>query len=153
MAVRNTEIIEILLAYGADINAQDHYGFTALHKACIQSNIRAVTLLLNRGASVSAVTHAGFTPLLLALSVPTPSLYVEEIAQLLIAAGADLDMTDHEGMTALLYAIKNGFFYTALQLITHGADVNKRATDGSTALLRAVLWLMLKIMKVAQRSH
>ena len=43
----NTEVIQLMLNYGADLNACDANRSTALHKAVEYQNIEAVRLLLN----------------------------------------------------------------------------------------------------------
>jgi len=52
----------------------------------------------------------------------------------LLHAGADVNIRDSEGMTALMVASKNGHSAIVEQLINAGADVNAKADDGWTAI-------------------
>ena len=55
---RNTEIIHMLIDYGADVNATDECGFTPLYLAYQLSHMAIVDLLLLGGANVNA--HNGY---------------------------------------------------------------------------------------------
>ena len=64
----NDEAIESVLKNGADINAQDIYGFTALHHLAAQGRLKALKLLLSYGANaklktkdIRQATYTGFT--------------------------------------------------------------------------------------------
>jgi ankyrin repeat protein len=59
----------MLLELGADINAVDDNGETAMHGAAYQSRSKLVELLVERGADVDTwnrKNNAGWTPLLIA---------------------------------------------------------------------------------------
>jgi hypothetical protein len=58
----------VLLAKGADVNAQDKYGWTPLHVAAFYGAERVVDLLLAEGADPLKVTRGGDTAYLIALS-------------------------------------------------------------------------------------
>ena len=56
------------------------------------------------------------------------------IVQCLVEHGAKVDMTDHEGVTALCLAASSGNVGAVEYLIDHGAELNKTANDGNTPL-------------------
>jgi ankyrin repeat protein len=57
------DIISLLLASGASIDARDHYGSTALHVACQFNKTAAVHILLEHGADDTVQDNFGATPL------------------------------------------------------------------------------------------
>jgi hypothetical protein len=59
--------LKALLYWGADVNAQDHKGNTALHYAMEQENLDAVLLLINAGADSNIQNNVGDTPLMLVI--------------------------------------------------------------------------------------
>lgn len=90
--------VDLLLDAGADINAQDEVGRSALMEACIAFKRDTINKLLDRNADVNLFDNNGCTALMRAAYGGYPSL-VEK----LIVYGADKDMTDKQGHTALDY--------------------------------------------------
>jgi hypothetical protein len=60
--IADLEIIEILLNYHADVNAQDEYGMTPLHLAVRSHNLAVIGLLLEMGANPTILSNEGDTP-------------------------------------------------------------------------------------------
>jgi hypothetical protein len=58
-----TEIIELLIQKGADVNAKNRNGTTPLHGAVFLGQTEAVELLIQKGADANARTNEGATPL------------------------------------------------------------------------------------------
>jgi ankyrin repeat protein len=65
-ASRALGIVRMLLEHGADVNAQQHGGWTALHAAAKHGDLRLVELLLSRGADSALASADGRTALDLA---------------------------------------------------------------------------------------
>lgn len=91
-------MIAFLLERGADINAVDHNGETAVHGAAYQSWADLLRLLVERGANIDVwnrENRAGWTPLVIALGYrpgnfrPSPKT-IELIEEVMIAARATL---------------------------------------------------------------
>jgi len=57
------EIVELLIANGADVNAKAKSGWTPLHHAAIFGRKEAVELLIEKGVDVNAENDDGVTPL------------------------------------------------------------------------------------------
>jgi len=56
------DIVELLIAKGANVNAKDNFDWTPLHSA-VYGNKDIVELLITEGANVNARTRASRTPL------------------------------------------------------------------------------------------
>ena len=91
----NPKVVELLLDYGADIEALDQDGMTPLLKATGYLNLKAVSYLLERGANVNAKDKRGRRPLHLCVRTSLQEWDMAgEVAQLLIDAGADPNVLD-----------------------------------------------------------
>ena len=93
-------IAELLIGRGADVMARNAGGFTSLHAAAYSGSEAIARLLLEHGAVLEDKANiSGATPLLLAAE----ENHVE-VAELLIARGADLSIPDRDGFTPLSQA-------------------------------------------------
>ena len=57
--INEPEIVDLLVMYGANVNAQDAEGFTPLHMAAIHGNLKIVKKLVDLEADVNIVTTDG----------------------------------------------------------------------------------------------
>jgi hypothetical protein len=78
-----TDMISLLISEGADVNAQDHFGMTALIQAVMGNQVESVRMLLKHGARTAYKDNNGET----ALSFARKN-HDTEIVRLLTAAGA-----------------------------------------------------------------
>jgi TonB family protein len=92
---------ELLAAPGADVDAADEAGWTALMYAAEAGHDEVVEALLEAGAKPNLQNQAGETALHLAARHGRTAS-----ADLLLKAGADLGLRDAEGRTALYRAIE-----------------------------------------------
>ena len=133
-AASNGDLASIrdLLARGADIDARDDYGWTALMVASESGEVAAVELLLDRGADIDARDDYGGTALMEA------SAYGGVAAvELLLDRGADIEAREDGGWTALMMASEKGQVETAELLLNRGADIEARKDSGWTVLMSA----------------
>ncbi|MDR3200076.1 MAG: ankyrin repeat domain-containing protein [Spirochaetales bacterium] len=87
-----------------NVDERDSYGGTALHGAMFIKNAEIVKLLIQHGYDVNAIgPRNGYTPLHDAIWANYP-----EGAKLLIVAGADAAIKNHDGLTPLELARKDG---------------------------------------------
>ncbi|MDI6449621.1 ankyrin repeat domain-containing protein [Anaerobaca lacustris] len=123
------EVIDILLAAGADPRLSADSGRTVLHGAASEGLTKLASLLLAHGADVNAQTAGGSTPLHSA--VWENHL---ETATLLLDHGADINRADQVGDTPLHVAAVNG--YAALFDLLRDRQANLHARDdlGQTPL-------------------
>jgi len=121
-----TEIVQLLVAKGANVNHHNKYGFTALHAAASNNHADVVKLLLEKGAQVDAQDELGQTPLYFAAERGHL-----EIVRLLVTKGADVNKLAKKGWTPLYAATSGNFVEIVKLLIEHGAQVNIKAGDGT----------------------
>ncbi|KAL8906113.1 MAG: hypothetical protein Q9171_006404 [Xanthocarpia ochracea] len=127
-----TEMVDMLLKYGADINSEDKYGETALHMALRSSKIDTVNLLLARGAATNSTGWLGTTPLHYAADGGN-----EDCLLAVLRSGADVNQQDVVEATALHVASENGNLAGVKVLLAHGA--NREALYlGKTPLISAI---------------
>ncbi len=91
LAVPFSDIVLLLLGFGADVNTADMFGRTPLHAALPYPE--TVAILLNSGADITAEDFLGDTPLERTLRYGTRSRNLEVI-RLLLAAGAGAPRTN-----------------------------------------------------------
>ena len=114
------DIIKYLLAKGANVNAHNGDGQTALMQAVVRGFDDVVELLITGGADVKARDSRGMTAFVFAAD--SAAL---EIADVLIKHGADPDAVDSSGITALMTAADQGNEEVVRYLVKAGAKVNK----------------------------
>src|ERR1017187_725486 len=131
-----TDIADLLLAKGANVDARDKSGATPLHQAALKGNLAFATLLLQHGADVNARDRDGATPLHnAALNGGS------ELAALLLDKGANVDAREagdaESGATPLYLAAAWGRTAMVELLAARGADVNARTKAGVGPLAAA----------------
>ncbi len=126
--------VSALLATGADVNAPQPDGATALHWAVHRQDVETARALIRAGADVGAANDLGVTPLLMACRRGQGGL-----AARLLEAGADPNAALPSGETPLMAAARAGSRAAVEALLERGAGVNAaEATRGQTALMWAV---------------
>jgi ankyrin repeat protein len=121
--------IAVLLKNGADLNATQADGMTALHWAVYHDDSSLATLVIKAGANAKAANRYGVTPLSVACTNGNA-----EIVSLLLDAGADANTTLRGGETVLMTAARTGKPGPVKALLARGAEVNARDRKGLTAL-------------------
>ena len=130
----DTVVIQQLLAEGADIEARDAQGRTALLRATRANKIEAATLLIEAGADVNAKDNIEDSPYLYA-----GAQGFNDILLLTLAHGADLQSTNRYGGTALIPAAEKGHPETVKILLDAGVAVDHVNRFGLTELLESIV--------------
>ncbi|RDW85418.1 hypothetical protein BP5796_03743 [Coleophoma crateriformis] len=130
----HSEIVDMLIQSGADIEAKDMDGQTSLHIASGSANNRVVEVLLRNGANIEAKEPGqSRTPLHCAAEYGNAA-----VVSLLISKGAIVDVPEYKsGKTALHLASENGHDAVVDLLIRTGADVSAKQypkIEGKTPL-------------------
>ncbi len=134
---------------GADVNAPEGDGATALHWAVHRDSPELVTLLLDAGASARAANDLGVTPLHLAAANGNTTTI-----KLLIDRQADANAATQAGVTPLMEAARSGSVDAVRLLLANGAQVNVReSTRGQTPLMWAVSRGHADVVKVLLENH
>ena len=166
-ALADLTLINRLLAAGANVHAADAGGLTPLHLAARLARPEPLEALLRAGAKPDARDRTGKTPLdaaaelnlveniqRLTAAAPTGSAMARELAtaaffsaatrgnlpQLTnwLAQGADANMRDPQGRTALRLAADAGHLGLLPVLHQAGADLNLADTNGVTPLMSSI---------------
>lgn len=142
---KNIEIVELLLAKGAQVDEEGEAGQTPLMAAACGGTKEIVALLLEKGADINARGRNFQTnensETLLHIAARCGKT---EIADLLIARGMDVNARNDEGKTPLHEAARNGFAALAGLLLSKGAQVDAKDQRGMTPLLDAAMTGTLK---------
>ncbi|HLQ79071.1 MAG TPA: ankyrin repeat domain-containing protein [Terriglobia bacterium] len=164
----NAEIVDLLLAAGANPKAATRYNVTPLSLACTNGNNVVIEHLLKAGVDPNSTAEEGETALMTASltgKVDAVKVLLDHGADvqakdpikgqtalmwaasegnagtvtLLVNAGSDVKAKSKAGFTPLLFGVRNGHIDVVKVLLEHGANVNDVATDGTSALNMAVV--------------
>lgn len=125
-----------LIETGVDPNTVSQFGSTPLHNSCIAGCVNATRILLTSGADpnqrytyhspVDGRIEHGIVALMKATN--------NEVVELMIEHGADVNIRDANGSTPLMYAAKRGNHRIVEILLAAGADSSAKNDEGVTAL-------------------
>ena len=145
--------IQSLLRQGADVNARDNDGNTALHHLLtVVGNIDArLNALLAAHPDVNLTTHTGTTPLMILDVCRDPKECTSRVKKLL-ELHAKVDLKDSGGRTAAMRYVEKGDNARALQLLLDaGADPKLRNKDGKTLLQLAQQYKRTACVRLLQK--
>ena len=168
------EEIALIIAKGADVNARNNAGDTALHLAVAKDyRGQGETLLLSK-ADIFSSNVRGESPLSIALTAPGGPIdwlfnattmaardangdaplhhaarrNLDKAVEFLVQKGAPLEAANTAGETALHQAVKADAAAATRALIALGASLSARDAMGDTPLHSSVLWTARKCMPI-----
>jgi len=140
----NKELLHWLISFEKDINKprppclsnSNMPSETLLHRHLEQDGL--VEFLLENGADPNCRNHAGHTPAHYMFNDQIREGQNDRTFQLLVKAGANLDLPDNQGKTPLHWAVSNGNLRYIRTLLNGGANANILDNLGRTPLHYAI---------------
>ena len=159
----HADVVQVLIDAGANIEARDNSGYSPLHFACSSGSPDSVKMLVRAGAGVRVTNNYGDTCLIFAASrghteivrylVGLKEVEVDhtddedgtalhwaadnnhaDVVQVLIDAGANIEVRDNNGYSPLLWSCSSGSLDVAKLLVRAGARVRVTDNGGHTCL-------------------
>jgi len=139
----NNNKIQKLIDKGADVNAKDKNGVTALIVAIAKGKLEIFYKLYRLGAKVDAKDKNGVTALIVASAKGN-----EDIVEFLCNNEHDPDVNAAtiDGYTALMIASQFGHEKIVIELLKAGADPELENKDGNTAYSLAKKPVIIKLL-------
>ena len=139
------DAVRALIKQGADVNAAQGDGMTALHWAAEKGDVALAKVLVTAGARLTATTrHGAYTPLHVAARTGRGAAVAA-----LLDAGADVNTVTATGATALHEAAGAGSVAAVEALLAHGAAVDaKESMWEQTPLVFAASYDRPDVIKV-----
>jgi ankyrin repeat protein len=130
----DTAEVRAAIDNGANVDAKDENGVTALIYAATSGHLEIARLLVANGAKIELADGQGMTPLIEA--VANEHL---DLAEFLLAKGADINAANGDGDTPLLFAVSKDRSDIVRLLLDKSAKVDAKNKGGVAALVEAAL--------------
>ena len=141
------KMVDLLIKHGANVNVANIVGETPLHGSA-ENGLKEIThILISNGANVNAKRANGMNPLQDALIAVHKGKVQEEIIEMLILSGTDIDYFV-DGLTALHFCILNNYKDYVKILIKYGASLKIKSASGYTPLESALHLENYDLMKL-----
>jgi len=114
------QILRLTLDHGADLKSTNRYGGTALIPAAEKGFVDNARTLIDAGVDVNHLNRLHWTALMEAIVLSDGGPKHVEIVELLVKAGADVNIADKDGVTPLTHARQRG--YTAMVKTLEAAE-------------------------------
>jgi len=146
---KNEEVVNTLLTFGSSTGFRDGQGQTMLMLAAASGVLTVVDQVLNEHPNVNAQDKNGRTALMAASrgndNTKSPEIDRAWVVRILLEAGADPNIRDEDGNSALIDATEDS--KVVVVLLQGGANINAQNRAGQTALINCaspeVAWVLL----------
>ena len=104
-----TEILRLMLAHSPDFAIRNRFGGNALIPACERGHVETARLLTaTPGVDINLVNNLGWTCLLEAVILGDGGARHQQVVRLALAARADPNIRDRDGVSPLAHARRRG---------------------------------------------
>jgi uncharacterized protein len=107
-ALGRTEMLRLMIPKGPDFSVRNRYGGNALIPACERGHVETVRLLLTTKINVDHVNNLGWTCLLEIVILGDGSARFQEVTRMVLGSGANPNLKDGKGVSALAHARAKG---------------------------------------------
>jgi ankyrin repeat protein len=107
-ALGRTEMLRLMIPRGPDFTVRNRFGGNALIPACERAHVETVKLLLTTKIDVNHINNLGWTCLLEIVILGDGGARHIEVAKLVLAAGANPNIADKDGVSPLAHARRKG---------------------------------------------
>ncbi|XP_059148176.1 putative ankyrin repeat protein RF_0381 [Physella acuta] len=143
----DVESVDILISKGSVINEATPELLPPLTLAACLKEIKIIKRLLKAGADVNKLSSTGISPVMAAstnvtdIEMASGIRVNSSVFEILYNYGANFNLTDNKGQTALIYLIKHEIFLEKFlkYFIWYGADLEINDRDERSALTHCVL--------------
>jgi len=107
-ALGQADLLRLMIPKGPDFSIRNRFGGNALIPACERGHVEAVRVLLTSAIDVNHVNNLGWTCLLEIVILGDGGSRHVEVARLVLAAGANPNLADKDGVSPLAHAGRKG---------------------------------------------
>jgi len=146
----DTSLVMFLLGKNIDINAKDKRGYSALIIAVSYENWENTKLLLDKTPDNAASDSILGAALTYAVVLDNPEIVVDMLKKV-----KNIDWTDPEGYTALMWAVYNEHIYTEIvkSILERKPKIDHHANDGSSAISWALKKGNTPVIQLLQQAQ
>jgi uncharacterized protein len=131
-------IMRLLIENGAEVNARSDDQASALIFACSNNLPDVAELLVNAGAEVNVQDEFGQSALMEIYHRDHDHETMIALTRLLLVHGVDVEASNTNGETAIVFAVQSGCLECIRMLLDAGADPNRELPDGRNLAVLSV---------------